>query len=65
MEKQRIKAEINECFSFIEKRSVPGATFVLDKAVAEKIERVRELQSICQHEYKDGVCQYCQKEEQK
>lgn len=40
-------------------------TFVLNKEVVQLEEEISALQMICKHEFEEGVCKYCCKEEEK
>lgn len=40
-------------------------TFVLNKEVIQLEEEISALQMICKHEFEEGVCKYCGKEEEK
>lgn len=37
--------------------------FVLNNNVYELLRENKELQNLCTHEYEDGYCNYCYKEE--
>lgn len=37
--------------------------FVLNNRVYEILRENKELQDLCPHEYEDGFCKYCYKEE--
>lgn len=38
-------------------------SFVLNNTVANLLEENRQLQSLCNHEFEEGYCVYCDKEE--
>lgn len=37
--------------------------FVLNPEIAALVKENKMLQGICQHSFKDGICEYCGKEE--
>lgn len=45
------------------KAAISINTFVLNPDIEKKMATIRELQDICPHEFKDGICQYCYKSE--
>lgn len=38
-------------------------TFVLNNSIARLIEENKELQKLCAHEFKNGICIYCDMKE--
>ena len=59
---ETIKAKIDENNRKIEELMNPDI-FTLNNAVAKILKENEELQSICKHEYKNGYCKYCYKEQ--
>ena len=58
---ERLK-KIQESQKLIEELLDP-ASFVLNKQIEELQQQIKLLQDDCPHEFIDGVCKYCQKEE--
>lgn len=58
-----------EIFSLVTKKKqrieelLDPTTFVLNKEVVELQNDIAELQKECPHEYENGTCKYCGKEE--
>lgn len=57
-----IKKKIEENNEKIEKASKPFI-FTLNKTIACLMKENAELQKKCPHEFEDGICKYCGKEE--
>ena len=65
MNGQEIKAEIERNNDAIVQAQSVGF-FTLNKTIAEAMEKIKYLQSICPHEYsKTGYCIYCNQKEDK
>lgn len=64
MNGKEIKAKIDYNNQLIEGMLSPNK-FTLNNTVAELLRENEELQKQCQHEYLDGYCIYCYKEEPK
>ena len=45
------------------KEALDPTQFILNKTIASLLEEIEGLQEICPHEYKNGRCVYCYKEE--
>ena len=58
-----IKRKIDENNKIIESLMTPNI-FSLNNTIAELLEENRELQSHCSHEFDQGYCIYCYKEEE-
>lgn len=58
-----IKEQIDLRNRFIEEALRPNQ-FTLNNTVATLMAEISELQKKCPHEYKDGYCVYCYKEEE-
>ena len=60
-----------EIFSLVTKKKqrieelLDLTTFVLNKEVEALQQDIAELQKDCPHEFEEGVCKYCEKEEEK
>lgn len=63
MSGNEIKKRIAENDAIIE--SQQKTLFILNEKVAKALEENRALRIICPHEYENGVCIYCRKEEKK
>ena len=59
---KEIKKQVDELCLQLEQTVVPGM-FVLNKQAAEITEKIEKLQSECHHNFVDGQCEYCYKEE--
>lgn len=57
-----IKKKIDEDNQKI-KEALDPTQFILNKTIASLLEEIESLQKICPHEYKNGRCVYCYKEE--
>ena len=58
-----IKEQIDLRTRLIEEALHPNK-FTLNNTVATLMAEINELQNQCPHEYKDGYCVYCYKEEE-
>ena len=63
MSGNEIKKRIEENDLIIE--SQQKEMFILNEKVAKALEENRALRALCPHEYENGVCIYCRKEEEK
>lgn len=63
MERTLIKKKIDENNEIIERLMTPNF-FTLNNAIAKLLEENAELQAKCDHEFEDGYCHYCYKEEE-
>ena len=60
-----------EIFSLIKTKKdrieelIDPTTFVLNKEVEVLQAEIENLQQECRHEYEDGMCRYCGKQEEK
>lgn len=59
-----IKEKIDNNNKIIEEILSPNQ-FTLNNTVAKLLEENQNLQNSCEHEYEDGYCIYCYKEEEK
>lgn len=59
-----IKMQIDYNNQMIESLLSPNK-FTLNNTVAKLLKENEELQNQCQHEFEDGYCKYCYKEESK
>jgi hypothetical protein len=59
-----IQERIDKNNVLIEEMSTPGQ-FVLNSAVSELLRENAELQKQCKHNFVNGYCRYCYKEEEK
>lgn len=57
-----IRQKIDENNKIIENILAPNQ-FTLNNTISKLLKENRQLQSICVHEYKDGYCIWCDKEE--
>lgn len=57
-----IKKKIDEDNQKI-KEALDPTQFVLNKTIASLLEEIESLQKACPHEYENGRCIYCYKEE--
>ena len=55
---KEIKKKIDELSLEIEKLMDP-TTFVLNPRIGEIDKEIRELQAKCQHNFVDGICEFC------
>ena len=55
---QEIKKKIDELSLEAEKLMDP-TTFVLNKRIGEIDKEIKALQAQCQHNFVDGVCEFC------
>ena len=62
MTNQEIFSLVTEKREKIEKLT-DFATFVLNKEVIELQNEIEKLQAQCTHDYQNGLCKYCGKEE--
>lgn len=62
MDKIFIKDRIRELKDALEKGQ---SSFILSRELRAYRKEIKELQSICEHEYENGICIYCTKEEDK
>ena len=60
---KNINSQINQNNDMIEKLLI-AENFLLNSRVSELIEKNKELQSKCPHNYIAGFCEYCYKEEE-
>ena len=60
--KEQIKEKIDGNNAIIESLFTPNQ-FTLNNTVAQLLKENNELQNICEHEYENGYCNYCYKEE--
>ena len=60
---QEIRQKINDLYREQGARVDIFSTFVFNPDVSNFNAQIRELQSICPHEFKDGLCIYCDKGE--
>lgn len=58
-----IKEQIDRNNALIEKIMTPNV-FTLNNTVADLLQENAELQKQCTHEFEDGYCVYCYKEEE-
>lgn len=58
-----IKEQIDRNNALIEKIMTPNV-FTLNNTVADLLQENAELQKKCTHEFEDGYCIYCYKEEE-
>lgn len=58
-----IKEQIDRNNALIEKIMTPNV-FTLNNTVADLLQENAELQKKCTHEFEDGYCVYCYKEEE-
>lgn len=58
-----IKEKIDRNNALIEKIMTPNV-FTLNNTVADLLQENAELQKQCTHEFEDGYCVYCYKEEE-
>lgn len=58
-----IKEQIDRNNALIEKIMTPNV-FILNNTVADLLQENAELQKKCTHEFEDGYCVYCYKEEE-
>lgn len=63
MSGNEIKKRIEENDLIIE--SQQKEMFILNEKVAKALEENRALRTLCPHEYENGICIYCRKEEEK
>lgn len=63
MERMLIKKKIDKNNEMIERLMSPNI-FTLNNTVAELLKENAELQEQCDHEFEDGYCHYCYKEEE-
>lgn len=59
---KNIKEQIDFLYKEIESRLNPGQ-FILNPEQAQLYKKIEALQKQCQHNYVDGVCEYCMMEE--
>lgn len=59
-----IKDQIDANNTMIEQLTNP-AQFTLNAIVANLLQENSKLQAECKHEFKDGICIYCYKEQEK
>lgn len=64
MTQLEIKQRIDDNNKIIETLFLPNE-FTLNNTVRKLLDENAELQKLCQHQFKDGYCSYCYKEEQK
>lgn len=64
MTQLEIKSKIDANNSVIEKLFVPDQ-FTLNSTIQQLLKENMELQAQCKHEFEDGYCIYCYKEEEK
>ena len=57
-----IKQKIDENNSIIEQLVTPNK-FTLNNTVAKLLEENKKLQAQCQHNFRNGYCEYCYTEE--
>ena len=62
MDRDFIKTRIAELKDALEKGQT---SFILSRELRSYRKEIKELQSICEHEYQNGMCIYCEKEEAK
>ena len=62
MDKFELKAKIDENNKMIERLLNPNQ-FILNNTVKELLKENDELQAQCEHEFEDGYCIYCYKQE--
>lgn len=62
MNNLEIKKQIDANYNLIEKNFKPNC-FVLDTETARLMEEISTLQNLCQHNFVDGKCEFCYKEE--
>ena len=55
---QEIKKRIDELSLEVEQLMDP-TTFVLNPRIGEIDKEIKELQAQCQHNFVDGVCEFC------
>lgn len=60
--REEIKQKIDENNAIIESLFTPNQ-FTLNNTVAQLLKENNELQNLCEHEYENGYCNYCYKEE--
>lgn len=58
-----IKEKIDRNNALIEKIMTPNV-FTLNNTIADLLQENAELQKQCTHEFEDGYCVYCYKEEE-
>lgn len=58
-----IKEQIDRNNALIEKIMTPNV-FTLNNTIADLLQENAELQKKCTHEFEDGYCVYCYKEEE-
>lgn len=58
---KEIKEKIDFLYDEIDNNSTFG-TFVLNRKIYSCLKEIEELQDMCTHEFKNGVCIYCRKE---
>ena len=63
MNGSEIKKKIDEDNEKLAELATPSF-FTLNKQVYELLQEVNYLQGLCVHEFKDGVCIFCGKEEE-
>ena len=61
---QEIRQKINDLYREQNARVDIFSTFVFNPDVLNFNAKIRELQSICPHEFDNGYCIYCNKGEQ-
>ena len=59
---QEIRKRIDELYAQIEELHNPSS-FVLNQPICDLNREIHELQEQCQHEYLNGLCRFCDKEE--
>ena len=59
----QIKEKIDENNRIIESLLQPNQ-FTLNNTIAELLNENRELQNQCKHDFQDGYCIYCYKEQE-
>ena len=57
---QEIKEKIDEINKKIEECFYPNQ-FTLNGEIMQLTRQIVELQDVCEHDYKDGICIYCYK----
>ena len=63
MNGQEIREKINENNRIIQEVMTPNV-FTLNNTISDLLKENRQLQSVCVHEYQDGYCIWCDKEEE-
>ena len=58
MYQRDIRSEIDKYYEIIDKSLTPGE-FMLNVKVMEINEQIDLLREQCEHEFKDGICIYC------